>query len=46
MLAQAILFRGADLTVVWPQFLALTIIGITFFLIASVQFRKSVAQSG
>lgn len=46
MLAQAILFRGAGLTVVWPQFLALTIIGITFFLIASIQFRKSVAQSG
>jgi ABC-2 type transport system permease protein len=46
MLAQAILFRGADLSVVWPQFLALAIIGTTFFLIASVQFRKSVAQSG
>jgi len=46
MLAQAILFRGADLTIVWPQFLALTIIGATFFLVASVQFRKSVAQNG
>jgi ABC-2 type transport system permease protein len=46
MLAQAILFRGGGLTVVWPQFLALAIIGTTFFLIASVQFRKSVAQSG
>jgi ABC-2 type transport system permease protein len=44
MLAQAILFRGADLSVVWPQFLALVMIGATFFLIASVQFRKSVAQ--
>ena len=46
MLAQAVLFRGADLSVVWPQFLALAIIGTTFFLIASVQFRKSVAQNG
>lgn len=44
MLAQAILFRGADLSVVWPQFLALAMIGATFFLIASIQFRKSVAQ--
>ena len=44
MLAQAILFRGADLSIVWPQFLALVMIGATFFLIASVQFRKSVAQ--
>lgn len=44
MLAQAILFRGADLSIVWPQFLALAMIGATFFLIASVQFRKSVTQ--
>ena len=46
MLSQAILFRGADLSVVWPQFLALVIIGTTFFFIASIQFRKSVAQTG
>jgi ABC-2 type transport system permease protein len=26
MLAQAILFRAADITIVWPQFLALAII--------------------
>ena len=45
MLAQAILFRGADIQVVWPQFLALAIIGASFFFIAAAQFRKSVVQS-
>ena len=45
MLAQAILFRGADLAVVWPQFLALAVIGSTFFVIASIQFRRSVTQT-
>ncbi len=45
MLAQAILFRGADFAVVWPSFLALAAIGSTFFLIASVQFRRSVIQA-
>ena len=46
MLAQAILFRGADISVVWPQFLALVIIGSAFFIFAAVQFRKSVTQAG
>ena len=46
MLAQAILFRGAGLAAVWPQFLALTIIGASFFLIAAAQVRKSVSQNG
>ena len=46
MLAQAILFRGADITAVWPQFLALAIIGASFFLIAAFQFRKSVMLNG
>jgi ABC-2 type transport system permease protein len=45
MLAQAILFRGADLAVVWPQLLALAMIGAAFFGFASAQFRRSVAQS-
>lgn len=42
MLSQAILFRGAGISVVWPQFVALIGIGATFFYIAAVQFRKSV----
>jgi ABC-2 type transport system permease protein len=46
ILAQAVLFRGASLAVVWPQFLALALIGATFFLIAVFQFRRSVTQNG
>lgn len=34
MLAQGILFRGAGWDMVWPQILALTIIGTVFFFIA------------
>jgi ABC-2 type transport system permease protein len=42
-LAQAILFRGAGIAVVWPQLLANVAIGATFFLIALARFRKSIA---
>jgi ABC-2 type transport system permease protein len=45
MLSQAILFRGANIWVVWPQFLALTVIGGVFFVVSALQFRKSVAQN-
>ena len=43
-LGQAILFRGANLSVVWPQFLALAGIGGTFFAIALTRFRKTITQ--
>jgi ABC-2 type transport system permease protein len=39
MLAQAILFRGAGLAVVWPQFLALAAIGTILFFLALQRFR-------
>lgn len=42
-LAQAILFRGAGLAVVWPQILAIAVIGVTFFLVALARFRRSIA---
>jgi len=42
-LAQGILYRGADLTVVWPQLLTITIIGAVFFAIALAQFRKTIS---
>jgi ABC-2 type transport system permease protein len=42
-LAQAILFRGAGVAVVWPQLVAIGVIGGAFFLIALVRFRKSIA---
>ncbi len=44
-LAQAILYRGAGLDTVWPEFLAITGIGAIFFLIAHARFRKSVTQT-
>jgi ABC-2 type transport system permease protein len=40
--AQAILYRGAGLDVVWREFLAITVIGAVFFLVALARFRKSV----
>jgi ABC-2 type transport system permease protein len=42
MLSQGILFRGGGLEVVWPQFLALALIGATLFNIALVRFRKTI----
>jgi len=44
--AQAILYRGAGLAVVWPQFLAVAVIGALFFSLAIMRFRAVVAQSG
>ncbi|PZO89525.1 MAG: hypothetical protein DI623_10020, partial [Sphingomonas sanxanigenens] len=42
-MAQAILYRGAGLDVVWPQFLAIIAIGAVFFGIALTRFRKTIA---
>jgi len=42
-LAQAILYRGAGLDVVWPQFLALAGIGGALFVGALARFRKTVS---
>lgn len=41
-LAQAILYRGADLTIVWPQCLTLLAIGSVFFGLALGRFRKTI----
>jgi len=41
---QAILFRGAGLDVVWPQFLALVAIGAVLFAISLNRFRKTISQ--
>ncbi|WKJ90912.1 ABC transporter permease [Methylomonas montana] len=43
-LAQAILYRGADFGIVWPQFLALLAIGGVFFLFALSRFRKTIGS--
>ncbi len=38
--AQAILFRGAGLSVVWPQFVSLALIGTVLFTLSLWRFRK------
>jgi ABC-2 type transport system permease protein len=40
--AQAVLYRAADLTIIWPKMLAMTAIGTLFFTVALVRFRQSV----
>ncbi|MDH5535867.1 MAG: ABC transporter permease, partial [Betaproteobacteria bacterium] len=42
-LAQAVLFRGAGLDVVWPQLLSNLIIGAAFFAVALARFRRNIA---
>jgi ABC-2 type transport system permease protein len=42
-LAQAILYRGAGLDVVWPQFAALVAIGSVAFVASLARFRRSVS---
>lgn len=42
MLAQAILYRGAGLSVVWPQFIALALIGVFLFAMSLARFRKTI----
>jgi len=44
ILAQAILYRGAGLAVVWPQFLALMLIGSALFALSLARLRKTIAS--
>lgn len=43
-LAQGILYRGAGLDVVWPQFLALLAIGCVLFALSLSRFRKTISS--
>jgi len=43
LLAQAILYRGAGLSLVWPQFVSLALIGATLFGLSLARFRKTLA---
>lgn len=43
-LGQAILFRGAGLDVVWPQFLALLAIGLALFTLSLARFRRTLSR--
>lgn len=42
--AQAILYRGADLSIVWPQFAAIALIGTVFFVASLRRFRSAVSR--
>lgn len=42
-LAQAILYRGAGIDIVWPHFLAVLGMGALFFALATLRFRHSIA---
>lgn len=41
-LAQGILYRGADFSIVWPQFAALALLGGVFFGVALGRFRATI----
>ncbi|NLD54715.1 MAG: ABC transporter permease [Burkholderiaceae bacterium] len=43
-LGQAILFRGAGISVVWPQLLAMAAIGAILFLMSLRRFRRTISQ--
>jgi len=41
--AQAILYRGAGIAVVWPQFVIVALIGGLFLVLALLRFRRVAA---
>lgn len=43
--AQSILYRGAGIDVVWPQFLFVAVVGGMFFYVAILRFRSVAAQT-
>ena len=43
--AQAVVFRGAGLDIVWPQFLVVALLGGAFFAASLALFRRSIAVS-
>ncbi|WP_345972129.1 ABC transporter permease [Sulfurimonas diazotrophicus] len=44
-MAQAVLYRGAGIDIVWPQLLAISGIGVVFFLLGLFFFRRSLASA-
>jgi len=42
--SQAILYRGAGIDTVWPQFLMIALIGTVLFVIALLRFRRTIGQ--
>jgi ABC-2 type transport system permease protein len=44
-LSQAVLYRDADFSIVWPQMAALVAIGAVFFTLAALRFRKALLSA-
>jgi ABC-2 type transport system permease protein len=44
-MAQGVLYRGAGVDIVWPQLLAISGIGVVFFLLGLLFFRRSLAKA-
>jgi len=44
MLSQAILYRGAGLEVVWPEFIKIALIGAILFSLALARFRRTIGE--
>jgi len=43
--AQSILYRGAGIDVVWPQFVFVAVVGVLFLTLAILRFRSTSAQA-
>jgi len=43
--AQAILYRGADFSIVWPQMAAMAAIGAVIFVVSLSRFRKAIVAT-
>jgi ABC-2 type transport system permease protein len=43
--SQAVLYRGADLTIVWPLLAAMAVIGSVYFAFALIRFRRVIFGS-
>ncbi len=38
--SQAVLFRGADITLVWRSIAAMVVIGVVYYVVAQARFRR------
>ncbi len=43
--AQAVIFRGAGMDIVWPQFVIVAVLGLIFLLASLALFRRSISIS-
>ena len=45
-LAQAILFRDAGFSIVWPEMVMVTVVGLMFFIYSTLRFRSFLERQG